>query len=408
MNYCDVLYSIEDYREIIGDEEVSRLYHDAQSLYDLDIVTINSTSQGGGVAEILNSITPLLNDIGIKFGWRVIPGSPDFFTVTKKFHNGLQGERINLTDMKKCIYQGNNEKFSKYTHIHHGCVIVHDPQPLPLISCYRKSQPWIWRCHVDLSNPNRELWYYLKKFILRYDLVVVSHENYIQPDLPVEQRVINPAIDPLSPKNRPLERVVMNKYLRKFGIPHDKPIITQVSRFDKWKDPEGVIDVFREVKKEIDCRLVLCGSIALDDPECTFIHDDCIYKIQKCGIEDDVIMITSENNILVNSLQRASDVIIQKSLREGFGLTVTESLWKGRPVVASNVGGIPLQITDGENGYLVDPDDTTGFAEKILSLFDDPKKGETMGARAHETVKEKFLITRLMRDYMNMISQITS
>jgi len=408
MNRCDIIHPLEDYRYIIDDETISRLYQDARPLYDVSVVTINSTTQGGGVAEILNSLTPLLNDIGVEFGWRVIPGSPDFFVITKKFHNGLQGEQINLTDMKKCLYQDFNSRFAKYTHIDHGCVIVHDPQPLPLISYYRKSQPWIWRCHVDLSNPNRDLWDYLKGFILRYDLVVVSHKDYIQPDLPVEQRVIHPAIDPLCPKNRPMGKKVIDRYLKKFAIPRDKPLITQVSRFDKWKDPEGVIDIFREVKKEVDCRLVLCGSIALDDPECTFVHDGCMRKIQQCGIEDDVILITSENNILVNSLQQVSDVIIQRSIREGFGLSVTEALWKGRPVVASNTGGIPLQITDGENGYLLDPEDTEGFSERVLSLLDDPRRAEEMGIKGRETVRKHFLITRLMSDYMRMIGDLTS
>jgi len=217
-------------------------------------------------------------------------------------------------------------------------VIVHDPQPLPLITFYRKRQPWVWRCHLDLSNPNQELWTYLKGFILRYDEVIVSHDNYKKSDLPVPQRVQYPTIDPLAAKNKALDNITIKKFMNKFGIPNGKPIITQISRFDKWKDPEGVLRVFELVKKEVDCRLVLCGNLATDDPEGRRIYERVLQKARKM---DDVILILEENNILVNALQTTASVVIQKSLREGFGLTVTEALWKGRPVVASNVGGIP-------------------------------------------------------------------
>ncbi|MFQ6052421.1 MAG: glycosyltransferase, partial [Candidatus Hydrothermarchaeota archaeon] len=363
------MHSLEDYREIVGDEVISKIYRKARVLYGKHILHINSTYQGGGVAEMLTSLVPLMNVIGIDVGWRILHGNPDFFSITKKFHNALQGEPINLTEIKKRIYMQTNEDFSVYTHIDHDCVIIHDPQPLPLIKFYKKKQPWIWRCHIDLSNPNKELWEFLKNFILRYDTVVISSEKYKREDLPVEQRVIYPAIDPLSPKNIEISERVISKYLKKFNIPTDKPLITQISRFDKWKDPEGVLEVFKLVKKEVDCRLVLCGCMAADDPESLLVYEKVKRKAKRLIENKDVIFTISENNILVNALQRISAVIIQKSIKEGFGLSVTEALWKGKVVVASNVGGISLQIKDGENGFLVEPYDTEGFADRIIKIL---------------------------------------
>jgi len=396
---------LEDYRSIVGDQVITEIYDRARALKDRHIVQINSTYQGGGVAEMLSSLIPLMNYVGVNSGWRILHGNPDFFGITKKFHNALHGERINLTPIKKQIYLRTNERFAVFTHMNHDCVIVHDPQPLPLINFYPKTQPWIWRCHVDLSGPDPELWKYLKKFLLRYDMVIVSNEKYIQPDLPVEQRVCPPAIDPCSPKNMDLPLPVMKKYLRKFGIPTDKPLIAQVSRFDKWKNPEKVIDIFREVKKKVDCRLVLCGSMAGDDPEAQEIFCHIQDSASHLTPNRDVILITNENHILVNAIQRAASVIIQRSSKEGFGLTVAEALWKEKPVVASNIGGILLQIEDGVSGYLVDPDDTDGFVKRTVELLEHPDLGRQMGLKGKETVREKFLITRLLFDHIVFVKE---
>ncbi len=397
---------LEDYRGIVGDEVISSIYRKARRLYGRHILHINSTYQGGGVAEILNSLVTLMNDVGIETGWRILHGTPDFFTVTKKFHNALQGEPLHLTKMKKQLYLENNENFSRFTHIDHDCVIVHDPQPLPLIKFYPKGQPWIWRCHIDLSNPIDELFDYLKTFILRYDLVVLSSEDYKRQDLPVEQRRIYPSIDPLSPKNKDISPNLISAHLKKFGVNLDKPLITQVSRFDKWKDPEGVIKVFKRVREKVDCRLVLCGSMATDDPESLRIYTK-VYRSAKHLLEKgEIIFITSENQILVNALQRVSTVIIQKSLREGFGLTVTEALWKGTPVVASNVGGIPLQIVDGENGFLLDPQDLDGFAARIVAILQDIDLAKELGQKGREWVRKNFLITRHLIDYLDLLNEI--
>lgn len=400
-------YKIEEYAKIVDEKVMFEIYKSARGLYGKTAVHINSTYYGGGVAEILSALVPLMNEIGIETGWRQLRGTPDFFNITKKFHNALQGDPINLTVMKKKIYVQTNVDFATYNHLdNHYCVIVHDPQPLPMIKFYKKRQPWIWRIHIDLSNPNLELWNFLKNYVLRYDMVILSHEKYKRNDLPVEQRIIHPAIDPLSPKNIDISEKDIEKYLKKFNIPMDKPILCQISRFDKWKDPEGVVDVFKLVKEKIDCRLVLCGSIAIDDPENVQVYERVKKKINNFSKNRDVILITSENNILVNALQRKAAVIIQKSLREGFGLSITEALWKEKPVVASNVGGIPLQIENGENGFLVEPNDTKGFADVIIKIMKNPKLSKKFGQNGKAVVREKFLITRSLLDYLGLMHEM--
>jgi trehalose synthase len=400
---------IESYRRIVGDYPIAEIYKKARKLYGKNILDINSTYMGGGVAEILSSMVPLINNVGIDEDWRILHGNPDFFTITKKFHNALQGGKIHFTEMKKKLYLKTNEEFSAYTRLgQNQVVIIHDPQPLPLITFYKKRQPWIWRCHIDLTSPNKKLWDFLKNFILRYDIVVVSLESYKHKDLFVEQRVIPPAIDPLSPKNVELSRVTIEKYLKKFHILLDKPIITQISRFDKWKDPEGVIDVFKKVKEEVDARLILCGSMATDDPEGYKIYERVKRKADKLIEKGDVILITSENNILVNVLQRVSSVIIQKSIKEGFGLTVTEALWKERPVVASNIGGITLQIKDGETGFLLEPDDFDGFSKRIIEIIKDKELAIELGRNGKEHVRKNFLVTRLIIQHLDLLNEVLS
>jgi len=396
------MLSLDDYREVVGEQTISHLMGKARKLYGKHILHINSTYQGGGVAELLESMIPLMNDIGVDTGWRILHGNPDFFSITKKFHNAILGQELNLSEIKKRLYTQANEDFSKYTHIFHDLVVIHDPQPLPLIKYYKKKQPWFWRCHIDLSSPDLQLWDYFKKFLLRYDALIVSNENYIREDLPVEWKIIYPAINPLSPKNMDISEKDIAKYLKKFGVPTDKPIITQISRFDKLKDPEGVVDVFKLVKKEVDARMVLCGSMASDDPEGSEVFERVRRKANHLIEKKDLVLITVENDLLVNVLQRSSSVIIQKSLKEGFGLTVTEALWKEKPVVASKVGGIPLQIKDSETGFLLDPEDIQGFAEKIVEILKHPKLGKNMGKKGKEIVRDNYLITRLMSDYLDL------
>ncbi len=398
--------SLEDYRHIVGEEVISSIYRKARALYGIKVININSTFYGGGVAEILNSLVPLMNDAGVEADWRILRGTTDFFDITKKFHNALQGDQINLTPMKQRLYTQASETFASYCHIDDDCVIIHDPQPLPLIKYFKKKQPWVWRCHLDLSEPNTQLWEYLKGFILRYDMVIISCPRYRREDLPVFQRVIYPAIDPLSPKNMELTRATISKYLKKFGIPTDKPIVSQVSRFDKWKEPDKVLDIFEMVRRKVDCRLVLCGSMAADDPEGQQVYERVRRKANSMIRSGDVILITSENNILVNALQRSSAVVIQKSSKEGFGLSVTEALWKGKPVVASNVGGISHQIIDGESGFLLPSSERQEFAKRVIELIKQPELGEKLGEKGRAYVRERFLITRLLSDHLDLLNDL--
>jgi len=402
------MIKIENYYDIVGDKIISSIYKRMRNLYGKHVLNINSTYIGGGVAEILSSLVPLMNDVGLEAGWRTVHGNIDFYGITKKFHNALQGEKINFSDMKKIQYERVNLHFSSYTHINnHDYVVIHDPQPLPLIKFYKKRQPWIWRCHIDLSAPDKDLWSYLKNFIIKYDIVIVSSEKYMSKDLPLEYKIITPAIDPLTSKNKDISDAVIEKHLKKYEVPTDKPLITQISRFDKWKDPLGVVDVYKKVKEKIDCRLVLCGNMATDDPEGLAIFEKIKHSAKKLIDNKDIILLTVENSILVNALQRSSAVIIQKSLREGFGLTVTEALWKETPVVTTNVGGIPLQIQDGVNGYLMEPNDIDGFTDRIVEILKNPSLAKELGKKGKETVKEKFLVTRILTDYLDLMNEIS-
>ncbi len=398
--------SLDDYRELVGDKIIGEIHRKASRLQGKTIVHVNSTFIGGGVAEILNSLVPLMNDIGIKADWRTLHGTPDFFTITKKFHNALQGGPINLTEIKKQLYAQTNETFCSYCHIDDDCVIVHDPQPLPIIKFCKKTQPWIWRCHVDLTEPNEELWEYLKGFLLRYDMVILSNEKYKKEDLPVGQRIIYPSIDPLSLKNKGLSDGDILKYVQKAGIPTDKPVITQVSRMDQWKDPEGLLDIFNLVKKRVDCRLVYCYDLALDDPEGMEIYSKVQRKADRLTEKGDVIFVVGNSEILVNAIQRFSTVVVQNSIREGFCLAVTEALWKEKPVVATNVGGIPLQVKDGQNGFLVEPHDTKSCADRLIQILQNPDMAKQMGRKGKEIVRDNFLITRSLLDYLDLLNDV--
>ena len=397
---------LEDFRHIVPDDRLAEIYARARNLYGKHIIHLNATYQGGGVAEILYSLAMLMNDVGVNAGWRILHGSQEFFEITKSFHNALQGGKFNLSERKKRIYRMVNENFSRFTHLDHDCVIVHDPQPLALIASYKKRQPWIWRCHIDLTDPHAELWDFLKGFVLKYDQMVVSSEKYYKDDLPVDQRLMYPAINPLSPKNASLSDKGIHDQLAKAGVPTDKPVITQVSRLDPWKDPEGVIDVFKMVKEQVDCRLILCYNVASDDPEGLQMYKKTQRKANKLLETGDIVFVVGNSEKLVNAVQRFSSVIIQKSTKEGFCLAVTEALWKGTPVVASNVGGIPAQIEDGKDGFLLEPTDLQGFADRIVHLLKNPKEGEEIGRQARETVRKKFLITRLLSDYLDMLNSI--
>jgi trehalose synthase len=391
------LISIEDYAPLIGAEAVERLREKARPLQGLHVAHVNSTYYGGGVAMLLDSLTSLMNSVGIQTGWRTIQGAPDFFGITKKMHNGLQGGDFNLTEMKMQIYEDVIYKNAMRNHLeHHDFVILHDPQPLPMITHYERRGAWIWRCHVDLSNPNKELWDYLVPYIERYDAVIFSIEEYRQ-SLKTPQLFFLPAIDPFSITNKELTEEEINERLNHYRIPTDLPLVVQISRFDRWKDPEGVIKAYQLARREVDCLLVLLGNVATDDPEGQEVYQSLL------SLRSDRIRVLShEDTALVNALQRRAAVVLQKSIREGFGLTVAEAMWKGTPVIGGNAGGIRYQIQDGVNGFLVSSVEEA--ADRLVHLIKDEKLRRQMGKRAKETVRERFLLTRLLEQYLDLFN----
>jgi len=340
-----------------------------------------------------------MNTMGIETGWRMIQGTPAFFNSTKKFHNMLQGEPVEIAQEDKSIYE--QVVFENSTRLHldaPDAVIVHDPQPLALIEQFNeRAQPWIWQCHLDMSNPHPPLWNYLSRFVSEYDAAIFSLPEYRQ-QLGIDQRFITPAINPFSDKNRELTEQEISQCLAYHRIPIDRPIITQISRFDRWKDPVGVIEAVRKVQQQIDCTLVLLGNNALDDPEANVI----IETIQS-SVDERIIVLTVDDPILVNALQRRAAVVVQKSLREGFGLTVTEAMWKGAAVVGGNVGGIRSQITDGVNGFLVDSVEQT--SDRILMLLQNPGLRAQFGANAKATVLQRYLLSHLIEEWLDLLPE---
>jgi trehalose synthase len=387
---------IEDYQPCVGAETIERIRRKAKLVQNLHVVNINSTYYGGGVAQLLSSLSLLLNSLGIKTGWRAIHGPPDFFTITKKMHNALQGGTINLTDLKMEIYEQVIYENAIRNHLDHDLIVIHDPQPLPMINFYRKSCPWIWVCHIDLTNPNQTLWQYLTSFIELYDTMIISQREYRQ-SVKIPQLIFMPAIDPFSITNKPLREEDIDERLNYYKIPTDLPLVVQISRFDRWKDPEGVIKAFKLARKEVEATLVLLGNVATDDPE-----GEEVYRSLLGEREERIIILSRQDGALVNALQRRAAVVVQKSLREGFGLTVAEAMWKGTPVIGGNVGGIRSQIQDGINGYLVSSIDEA--AKRIVQLVKDPELRGQLGLKAQETVKNNFLLTRYLEQFLDLFN----
>ena len=390
------LIDVEDFEPVVGAEVVDRIYKKAETLRGYNVANVNSTYYGGGVSELLDSLTLLMNSVGINTGWRVIQGSPDFFGITKKMHNALQGGRINFSELKKDIYEGIVYENVVRNHLDHDFVIIHDPQPLLMIQHYKKAGPWIWRCHLDLSKPDQEVWNYLVPYINQYDAVILSIDAY-KKNIKPSQLFFMPAINPFSIKNREMTDNEIDERLQHHDIPTDLPLVVQISRFDRWKDPLGVIRAFKQARQEVDATLVLLGNVATDDPE-----GEAVYQSLLKHREERIIIISREDTALVNALQSRAAVVLQKSLREGFGLTVTEAMWKGTPVIGGNVGGIRLQIQDGENGYLVSS--VKQAAERIVLLLKDKKLRDKIGKKAQESVKKQFLMTRLLENYLDLFN----
>ncbi|MFA5096708.1 MAG: glycosyltransferase [Candidatus Omnitrophota bacterium] len=385
---------IEDYIPIVGAPVIDDLRLLADRLKGKVVQNINSTSVGGGVAEILNRMIPLLNALGVDARWDLIKGGEEFFTVTKKFHNMLHGTYEEMSGIDFAAFMETSEQNIRQVNTYGDIVFVHDPQPIALIR-KKAGNKWVWRCHVDVSDPYKSVWNFLKDFIADYDAAVFSAPLFSQ-ELPIKQFLISPSIDPLSDKNKELPPETVNAVLDKYGIRRDRPVITQISRFDRLKDPLGVIEAYAQVKRSHDCQLVLAGGMAADDPEGVEVLSEV--RERAARDKDIHILLLPQDDIEINALQSGSTIIIQKSLKEGFGLTVAEALWKAKPVVASNVGGIPLQVKHNYTGLLCHS--IRSAAASLKELLDNPAYARELGANGKEHVRENFLITRHLKDYM--------
>jgi trehalose synthase len=388
---------LDSYAAVVGESEIGALRVFARQLQGRRVKMVNSTSVGGGVAEILNRLVPLLDEIGIPTRWDVLKGGNEFFAVTKAFHNALHGGPFGGTQDWFDLFLAVNEENRRHMEFDEDMVVIHDPQPVALVNARDGSKGrWIWRCHLDLSHPAREVWDFLRPFVEGYDATVFSDPAFTQ-GLKIPQYLLYPTIDPLADKNRELEPEVVSEVLERFGIDEKRPILTQVSRFDRLKDPVGVIQAYKMVRRHSDCQLVLAGGGAPDDPEGEAVLDE-VKDAANADPDIHVLNLPPWSNLEINALQRASTLVIQKSLREGFGLTVSEALWKKKPVVASAVGGIPAQVIHKLTGMLVHS--VEGAAYQIRFLLSNPAFARTLGENGYEHVKENFLITHNLKRYM--------
>lgn len=388
---------LEEYRAVAGSHVIDELKLIAERLRDRTVLHVNSTAIGGGVAEILNRMVPLLNEIGVPTRWEVIKGGEAFYAATKKFHNALHGDPQDVTPADYQSYEETTDENLSALDLGADFVFIHDPQPAALVK--KRSglkNRWLWRCHIDLAHADPGVWSFLRPYVERYDACVVSAPAFAQ-KLPIPQVLIAPSIDPLSDKNRDLEDNEVRAIMERLRIPTDKPLITQVSRFDRLKDPVGVIKAFKGIKSSVEARLLLVGGSATDDPEGVQVYQEALEAAK--GDEDIIIMaLPPTSHLEINAIQRASAVILQKSLREGFGLTVSEALWKGKPVIAGAVGGIPQQIIHKQSGILVHS--IEGASYWMKQLLQQPAFARKLGENGREHVRNNFLLTRHLRDYM--------
>jgi trehalose synthase len=392
--------ALSEFEPIVGSEVIDQLHRLMERLGKRRLVHINSTRKGGGVAELLQCIIPLWQELGLDARWEVIEGDQGFFEVTKAMHNSLQGLKVGVTPGMLNHYLEVNRDNARRLKVDADFVVVNDPQPAYLVQHMRpQGKHWIWRCHIDISRPDRNLWRFLREAVSQYDASIFSMASFSR-DLPHHQYLVYPSIDPLSEKNRDLTPEEIQSVMDNLGIERDKPIILQVSRFDSFKDPVGVIQAFQMVRQHTPCKLVLAGGEATDDPEGPRI----LAQVQEAAHGDpdiQILLLPSESHFEINALQRAADIIVQKSLREGFGLTVTEAMWKGKPVIGGTAGGIVLQLRDYRTGFLVHTPE--GCAFRIRYLLHHPELARRMGEAAREFVRRHFLMTRNMRDYLTIM-----
>lgn len=388
---------LRDYEPIIGKSSLEELKILADKLSGKKILNINSTYIGGGVAEILARMVPFLNELGVETKWSVIKGDNEFFNITKKFHNALHGKKEEFKESEFEYFLEVNRKNSEEMEITGDIIFVHDPQPVALIQKRHEiGEKWLWRCHIDVSKPDERVWNFIKEYVEQYDASVFSAPNFAK-KLKIRMFLIYPSIDPLSNKNKELSDEQISAVLDKYGIDRKKPIILQVSRFDYLKDPVGVIKAFEIVRKTIPCQLILAGGTATDDPESDKVLSE-VKEVADKNPDIHILLLPPDSDIEINALQRAATVIVQKSIKEGFGLTVTEALWKGKPVVASAVGGILLQVKHKITGLLCHS--IEGAAYSIKTLLSNPEFAQWLGKNGHAHVKQNFLITRHLKDYL--------
>ncbi|NLJ29324.1 MAG: glycosyltransferase [Deltaproteobacteria bacterium] len=397
---------LESYAQIVGNEVIDHLRQLAEPLKGMKVVHVNSTREGGGVAEILNWLVPLKKELGLNAEWEVITGEKEFYQCTKSFHNALQGDSVEIPPALLRIYEKTNEENAERMRGQledADFVFIHDPQPAPLLKlCPDRKGKWIWRCHIDLSRPYRAVWKYLRDFVVGYDASVWSLADFAQP-LPHPLYLIAPSIDPLSQKNRELFPGEVNAVFDRWGLDPDKPLITQVSRFDRFKDPVGVIHAYRQVKEFTSVQLVLAGGGATDDPE----GEEVLKEVRNAAGDDPdihILLLPSDAHREINALQRASTICLQKSTKEGFGLTVTEAMWKGKPVIGGDTGGIRLQVINHHTGFLVNTPE--GAALRVRYLLKNRDKLEEMGRKAKDLVLNNFLVTRHLREYLTLMFAI--
>jgi trehalose synthase len=403
---------LDAYREISGEEVVARIRELAEPLRGSRVLHINATAYGGGVAELLATHVPLLRSAGIDADWQVIRGSDDFFRITKSVHNALQGAKIEWTRSMEAGYLEWVLDNALRLEGEFDFVVVHDPQPTALRSFVRdralrhEGTRWIWRCHIDLTDADPEIWNFYRPFVELHDAAVFTMPEFVPESLSMD-RVVQapPCIDPLSVKNLDLPQPFGEELLKQYGVDVGRPIVCQVSRYDPWKDPIGVIEAFRIVREKVtDAQLVLAGSMATDDPEGFHVWEE----VQQARADDPDIHLLSNiqqvGNVQINAFQRRADVVVQKSIREGFGLTVSEALWKGRPVIGGRAGGIVLQIRDGYDGYLVDS--VEQCAARTIELLADPVGADAMGSQGREHVRENFLATRELEDWLRLFTEL--
>ncbi|MBI4442557.1 MAG: glycosyltransferase [Acidobacteria bacterium] len=388
---------LDDYAAVIGEAEINELRQLARRLGQVQVKMVNATAVGGGVAEILNRLVPLANEAGVATRWDVIRGGEDFFAVTKAFHNALHGVAFDGRPEWFDLFIRVTEENRKWIDTSDDIVVIHDPQPAALVPApeARKGH-WIWRCHIDLSHANTQVWDFLRPFVEKYDAALFSSPSFTQ-GLPIPQYLFFPAMDPLSDKNRELQPEFVQSVLDRFGIDPQRPILTQISRFDRLKDPVGVIQAYKAVRKRSSCQLVLAGGGATDDPEGEVVLAEVL---EAAGKDPDihVLNLPPWSHLEINALQRASTIVIQKSLREGFGLTVSEALWKKKPVVAAAVGGIPSQVIHKVTGMLTHS--VEGAAYQIRFLLSNPEFAKKLGENGYEHVKENFLLTQNLKRYL--------